>query len=127
MPPNGFSAALKMLRERRNLSGRELSLIAKIDHAYESRLESGEKTNPSDEAVDKLLRGLKPNERDAQIFRWLAQHPDTSSDWVVYMLDEPTGTLEEFTVGAVMVNRGKVPTPEKTLERVRKALAEDEE
>jgi transcriptional regulator with XRE-family HTH domain len=125
MPPNGFSAALKKLRERRNLSGRELSLIAKIDHAYESRLESGEKANPSEETLDKLLRGLKPNARDAQIFKWLAEHPDTSPEWVLYMLDETSGTIEEFTAGAAMVNRGNVPTPEKTLERVRKILSEE--
>lgn len=125
MPPNGFSAALKKLRERRNLSGRELSLIAKIDHAYESRLESGEKENPSDEAVDKLLRGLKPSERDAQIFRWLAEHPNTNTDWVTYMLDEQSGTIEEFTSGAAMVHRGNVPAPEKILERVRRILSEE--
>ena len=125
MPPNGFSAALKKLRERRNLSGRELSLIAKIDHAYESRLESGEKMNPSDEAVEKLLRGLKPSGRDAQIFRWLAEHPDTNAEWVGFMLDEPSGTIEEFTAGAAMVHRGSVPTPEKILERVRRILSEE--
>jgi HTH-type transcriptional regulator, competence development regulator len=125
MPQSGFSAALKKLRERRNLSGRELSLIAKIDHAYESRLESGEKENPSDETVDKLLRGLKPSDRDAQILRWLANHPDTNPDWVTYMLDETSGTIEEFTAGAAMVHRGNVPTPEKMLERVRKILSEE--
>lgn len=125
MPQNGFSTALKQLRERRNLSGRELSLIAKIDHAYESRLESGEKDNPSDDAVDKLLRGLKPSERDAQIFRWLAKHQDTDPDWVAFVLDEPSATIEEFTAGAAMVHRGTVPTPGKILERVRKILSEE--
>jgi transcriptional regulator with XRE-family HTH domain len=125
MPPNGFSAALKKMRERRNLSGRELSLLAKIDHAYESRLESGEKTNPSDEAVEKLLRGLKPSDRDTRMFWWLAEHPDTNPEWVLYVLDEASATIEEFTAGAAMVNRGNVPSPEKILERVRKILSEE--
>src|SRR5213082_1489813 len=64
MPTNGFGVALKTLRERRTLYGRELSTLAELDHAYENRLEAGEKTNPSDEVLDKLVRALKPSERD---------------------------------------------------------------
>lgn len=128
MPPNGFSAALKRMRERRTLSGREFSLLADIDHAYESRLESGEKDNPSDDVVEKLLRGLKlkASERDAQIFKWLAKHPDTSIDFVLYAIDDTSVTITEFTHGAAAVHRGKVTDPATMIERVRRILAEEE-
>ena len=127
MSPNGFSAALTKLRERRTLSGRELSKLADVDHAYESRLESGEKVNPSDEIIDKLLRGLKlkTNDRDALLLRYLAKYPDTKADYVTYVLDEPSVTIDEFTVGASMVNRGNAPAPAVIVERVRKILAEE--
>lgn len=127
MPPNGFSAALTKLRERRALSGREFSKLADVDHAYESRLESGDKDNPSDDTVDKLLRGLKlkANDRDAQMLRYLSRYPDTRADFVVYVLDEPSVTIDEFTMGASMMNRGNAPSPSLVIKRVRKILAEE--
>jgi len=127
MPPNGFGTALRKLRERRTLSVRELSTLAKLDHAYEYRLETSEKTNPSDEAMDKLIRALKPNDRDARMFRWLAEHPDTDTDFVVYALDDQSVTIEEFTAGAAMVHRGNIqPNPAKIIERVRRILSEEQ-
>jgi transcriptional regulator with XRE-family HTH domain len=127
MPSNGFGTALTILRERRGLSGRELSTLAEIDHAYEYRLESGEKTNPSVDAVEKLLRGLKPNDRDARVLKWLAEYPDTDSKYVAHVLDDQSVTIVEFTSGAAMVHRGKVrPEPAKVIERVRKILAEED-
>lgn len=127
MPTNGFSAALTKLRERRTLSGRELSKLADIDHAYESRLESGEKDNPSDETIDKLLRGLKlkANDRDALMLRYLARYPDTWANFVVYVIDEPSVTIEEFEMGASTMNRGNPPSPSVIIERVRRILAEE--
>src|SRR5438477_12283177 len=98
MPPNAFSTALTKLRERRTLSGREFSKLADVDHAYESRLESGEKENPSDETIDKLLRGLKlrTSDRDAQMLRYLAKHSETRIDLVTYVLEDPSVTIEEL-------------------------------
>lgn len=127
MPPNGFSTALTKLRERRTLSGRELSKLADVDHAYESRLEAGEKVNPSDETIGKLLRGLKlrTNDRDALMLRYLAKYPDTRADYVIYVMEEPSVTIDEFTMGASMVNRGNAPTPAVIIERVRRILAEE--
>lgn len=126
-PPSGFGAALTKLRERRGLSGRELSTLADLDHAYEYRLEVGEKTNPSPDAIDKLIRGLKPSDRDARVLRWLAEHPDTDAKYVTHVLDDHTVTLEEFTAGAAMAHRGRVrPEPAKVIERVRRILAEED-
>lgn len=127
MPPNGFSTALTKLRERRTLSGREFSKLAGVDHAYESRLESGDKDNPSDETLDKLLRGLKlkASDRDAQMLRYLAKHPDTRADLVLHVMEDTSVTIEEFSAGAGMMNRGTPPSPAVIIERVRKIIAEE--
>lgn len=126
MPLNGFGAALKALRERRALSGRELSKLADLDHAYEYRLEAGEKSSPSEDALDKLIRALKPSERDARILRWLAEHPDTHPKLVLYVLSDQEITLEVFTTAAGAVHRGTKPDPAKLIERVKKILEEEE-
>jgi transcriptional regulator with XRE-family HTH domain len=129
MPPNAFSTALTMLRERRTLSGRELSKLADVDHAYESRLESGDKENPSDDTIEKLLRGLKlkASDRDAQILKYTAKYPQTWSEFVAYCLGDPTVTMDEFTMGAGMMHRGEKPSPTVIIERVRRVLSEDPE
>ncbi|SRR5258706_14567122 len=127
MATNGFGAALKWLRERRTLSGREFSLLADLDNAYEYRLEIGEKTNPSDEVVDKLVRALKPSDRDGHVLRWLAEHSNTDPKYVVHVLEDQSVKFDEFTLGAAMMHRGRVrPEPAKVIERVRKILAEEE-
>ena len=127
MPINGFGAVLKWLRERRTLSGRELSLLADLDNAYEHRLETGEKTNPSGEVLDKLVRALKPSDRDGRMLRWLAEHPDTDPKYVLHVLEDQAVKFDEFTVGAAMMHRSRVrPDPAKVIVRVRKILAEEE-
>ena len=63
MPQTGLGVALKTLRERRTLSLREIGQLSSVDHAYVHRLETGEKTNPSEDLVEKLLKVLKPGER----------------------------------------------------------------
>lgn len=127
MPSNGLGAALTKLRDRRTLSIRELSTLADIDHTYIYRLEAGEKTKPSDEAIDKLIRGLKPSDRDTKIIKWLGQHPEVDAKFVLHALDDPTVTFEEFTIAAATVHRGNVrPDPAKLIERVRKIMSEEE-
>src|SRR5258705_10796280 len=106
MPTNGFGAALAALRERRTLSIRELSTLAGVDHAYVYRLETGEKANPSADAVEKLIKGLKPSDRDSRMFKWLAEHADADVKLVLHALDTPTVTFEEFATAAATVHRG---------------------
>jgi transcriptional regulator with XRE-family HTH domain len=125
MPANGFGVALKTLRERRTLSGRELSTLAELDHAYENRLETGDKTNPSHEVLDKLVRALKPSERDGRILRWLAQHPNTDPALVLHALDDRSVTMDEFTMAAGAVHRGSRPDPATLIERVRRVMREE--
>ena len=70
MAQTGLGIALRTLRERRTLSLREVGQLSTVDHAYVHRLETGEKTSPSHELVAKLLKVLKPDERDAGIVKW---------------------------------------------------------
>ena len=127
MPANGFGTALTKLRERRTLSIRELSTLAGVDHAYVYRLETGEKTNPSSDAIEKLVKGLKPSDRDTKILKWLAERADADAKLVLHVLDNSTVTFEEFATAAATVHRASVrPEPAKLIERVRKILAEED-
>jgi HTH-type transcriptional regulator, competence development regulator len=122
MSQTGLGAALKRLRERRGLSTRELGKLAEIDHAYIHRLETGEKTSPSDELTQRLLNVLKPNERDGKIVKWLVEHPDTGPELVEYTLDQPDIDIDIFTIAAGTRHRGAGrPEPAILIERVRRA------
>jgi Zn-dependent peptidase ImmA (M78 family)/transcriptional regulator with XRE-family HTH domain len=54
-----FGKALRIFRDARGLSLRELSTLTEVDHAYIHRLEIADKTAPSAEMIEKLARGLK--------------------------------------------------------------------
>jgi transcriptional regulator with XRE-family HTH domain len=129
MSDTGLGASLRKLRERRTLSVREVAKLADIDHAYIHRLESGEKTSPSQELIGKLLKALKANERDAAIVRWLVDHADANSELVEFVLDNPSIELHVFTVAAGARHRGGArPDPATLIERVTRALnAADED
>ena len=129
MNESGLGVALRKLRDRRGLSTREVGKLSEIDHAYIHRLETGEKSSPSPELSRELLSVLKPNDRDAVIVKWLVDHPDTNSELVDFVLDDPRIEVDVFTVAAGARHRGTArPTPAVLLERVRRALhsAEDE-
>ncbi len=122
MSQSGLGAALRKLRDRRGLSTRELGKLTEIDHAYIHRLETGEKSSPSDELTQRLLNALKPGERDARIVKWLVEHPDTGPELVEYTLDHPEIDLDIFTIAAGTRHRGAArPEPAVLLERVRRA------
>jgi len=124
MSSTGLGAALRILRDRRTLSVREISKLSDVDHAYIHRLEVGEKTNPSPELVAKLLKALKPSDRDGVIVKWLVEHPDTSPELVDYTLANPEIDIEVFTIAAGARHRGITrPDPSLLIERVRRAFA----
>jgi hypothetical protein len=103
-----------------------MSQLSDVDHAYVHRLETGEKTSPSDELVGKLLKVLKPTEREAGIIKWLVDHSDTDPDLVSFSLDDENIDLEVFTMAAGVRHRGNArPDPATLIARVRKLL-EDE-
>ena len=123
MGTTGFGTALCFLRNRRTLSARELGKLSGVDHAYIYRLENGEKTNPSQELIYKLLKVLKPSDREGSVVKWLADHPDTSSSLVSYVLEDDSVEFEVFTMAAGARHRGtKRPEPAVLIERVRRAL-----
>jgi transcriptional regulator with XRE-family HTH domain len=120
---SALGVALRALRERRTLSIREVGRLADVDHAYIYRLEQGEKSSPSPELVTTLLTVLKANARDAAIVRWLVDHADTWNELVQYCLEDPTVTMEEFTMAAGARHRATTrPAPAVLIERVRRAL-----
>src|ERR1700693_393204 len=106
MAQTGLGIALRKLRERRTLSLREVSQLSTVDHAYVHRLETGEKTSPSEELVGKLLRVLKPTERETDIVKWLTDHSDADPDLVEYVLDDESINVELFTAAAGVRHRG---------------------
>ncbi len=127
MPVTGLGVALRKLREDRTFSMRELGTLSGVDHAYIYRLESGEKTNPSDDAIDKLIKYLKPTARDAEIVKWLANNADTDPDLVDYVLSTESVSLEVLVGAAGIRHRGTVrPDPATLIKRVIK-LFEDED
>jgi len=128
MPQTGLGVALRELRERRTLSLREVGQLSTVDHAYVHRLETGDKTNPTQELVGKLLKVLKPSERDGDMVRWLVEHPDTDPELVRYVLgDESVGT-DVFMAAAGVRHRGAArPDPATLIARIKRAFEDDDE
>lgn len=126
MAQSAFGVFLRKLREKRGLSLRELALLAKIDHAYVHRLETGEKEAPSDEALTRLTRALKMTKRDSELLRYLARHPNVSIGLAEYALEDQTVTPEELGMAANMAFRGPTrPDYRTAIERIRRMLGDE--
>ena len=128
MPHTGLGVALKTLRERRTLSLREVSQLSTVDHAYVHRLETGEKASPSQELISKLLRVLKPDERDAAMVRWLVDHVDADPELVGFALLDPSISADVFAAAAGIRHRGSArPDPATLIARVKRAFDDEDE
>lgn len=128
MPQTGLGVAIKTLRERRTLSLRETGQLSTVDHAYIHRLETGEKANPSPDLVEKLLKVLKPSERDALLVTWLVDHADADPNLVEFVLQDPSVSIDVFTAAAGVRHRGNVrPDPATLIARIKKAFEDDED
>jgi transcriptional regulator with XRE-family HTH domain len=127
MPQTGLGAALKTLRERRTLSLREIGQLSSVDHAYVYRLETGEKTSPSQDLIEKLLKVLKPGKRDAELVMWLISHADADPRLVEFVLQDPSISIDVFSAAAGVRHRGNArPDPATLIARI-KELFEDED
>ena len=127
MTQTGLGIALKTLRERRTLSLREVGQLSTVDHAYVHRLETGEKTSPSHELVAKLLKVLKPDERDTGIVKWLVEHADADLQLVEFVLADPSISVDVFAAAAGIRHRGTArPDPATLIARVKRAFEDDE-
>ena len=126
MKKNGLGFLLRLLRERRGLSLRELGQLAQTDHAYIYRLEQGEKGAPSEDVLHRLIRALKADRREAEMLRFLAAHPETADELVAEVLNDPTVTYDEFAATAGAAFRGSArPNYAQLLARVRRILSEE--
>lgn len=128
MSQTGLGVALKTLRERRTLSLREIGQLSSVDHAYVHRLESGEKANPSPDLVEKLLRVLKPVERDVALVMWLVDHAEADPRLVEFVLNEPSITIDIFSAAAGVRHRGNVrPDPATLIARIQRAFEDEDD
>jgi len=127
MPETALGGWLKGLRERGDLSLRDLAQRSDIDHAYIYRLETGAKESPSDEVVTKLTSALSLTDRDAEIFRFLATHPNTDINIVNFVRENPGVTFTEFHMLTTVVNRGSQPDFATSLARIRRILEEEDD
>lgn len=128
MPQTGLGVALKTLRERRTLSLREVGQLSSVDHAYVHRLESGEKANPSQDLIEKLLKVLKPAERDTAIVIWLVDHPDADPGLVEFVLQDPSISIDVFSAAAGVRHRGNArPDPATLITRIKSLFEDDDE
>ncbi|MBS1942168.1 MAG: helix-turn-helix domain-containing protein [Bacteroidetes bacterium] len=128
MSQTGLGVALKTLRERRTLSLREIGQLSSVDHAYVHRLESGEKTNPSTDLVEKLLKVLKPGERDAALVLWLVDHAEADPRLVEFVLNDPSISIEIFSAAAGVRHRGNTrPDPATLIARIQRAFEDEDD
>ena len=128
MSQTGLGVALKTLRERRTLSLREVGQLSSVDHAYVHRLESGEKTNPSPDLLEKLLRVLKPGERDAALLMWLVDHAEADLRLVEFVLNDPSISIDIFSAAAGVRHRGNTrPDPATLIARIQRAFEDEDD
>lgn len=117
---------LKLLRERRGLSLRELGRLAEVDHAYIYRLETGDKEAPSTEVLAKLIKALKADKREADILYYLSDHGNTAAELTELAFRDQTITPEIFAAAAGAAFRGKRPNYAELIQRVRRILDDDD-
>lgn len=103
-----FGYALRKFREERGLSLREFGKLCAIDHAYIHRLEKDEKTSPSEDVVESLVRTLKLNSRRARLLRFLVGR-EANEQLIEVFLEDEERPLEVFESLAQMSFRGKRP------------------
>ena len=103
-----FGSALRYFREERSLSLRELSTLSSVDHAYIHRLESGDKTAPSPEVLEKLARGLKLTTHKRRMLELLTATDSMDNHLFELALEVPE-RYELVKVAATMSFRGTRP------------------
>ena len=122
MPESALGNWLKDLRNRRDLSLREVAERSSVDHAYIYRLETGAKEAPSDDVVSKLISALTPPKRDAEIFRFLVSHSNIDVKLIEFVRADPDISFDEFHMLTTVVNRGSRPDYATSLARIRRFM-----
>lgn len=125
MPESALGRWLRVLRDGRSLSLREVAQRSEVDHAYIHRLETGAKEAPSDEVINKLINALSPSARDVEILRFLSSHPSIDAELADFAAKDSSVTPEEFHMLTTVVSRGARPNYAVSLERIRRFMRED--
>ena len=121
-----FGALLKRFREERKFTLRELEKLSEVDHSYIHRLETGEKTSPSEDTVKALTRALKLDSRKALILKCLVNR-SAPDDLVEIVLDEPEHDLADFESVTAMSHRGTRPKTKEDWRRLLNMVRETRE
>jgi HTH-type transcriptional regulator, competence development regulator len=106
----GFGDALKRFREERGLSLRELDKLSGVNYAYIQRLESNDKTAPSDDKLDDLSAALKLTPQRRGLLKSLLSSPPVHDALFEAMLHHPVATVDAFVIAARVSFRGARPT-----------------
>jgi transcriptional regulator with XRE-family HTH domain len=122
MPESALGVWLKGLRDRRDLSLRDVAERSQVDHAYIYRLETGAKEAPSDEVVNKLVTALTPPKRDADILRFLVDHANVDLKLIEFVRADTSVTFDQFRMLTTVVNRGARPNYATSLARIRQIM-----
>lgn len=118
----GLGFLLRTLRDERRLSLSEVAELSKVDKAYIHRLESGEKTSPSEETVKKLRRVLKPDERRSEFLDYLVSHSNSHAALVEAALNDPGISLQAFAAADGASFRGAPLEPSELLRKMQEIL-----
>ena len=103
-----FGELLKRFREERQFTLRDLGKLSGVDHAYIYRLETGEKSTPSEDTVKALMKALKLDSRQARILRFLESR-EVPDGLVETVMHKPEHDLTDFESVAAMSYRGGRP------------------
>lgn len=122
MAESAFGVVLRKLRERRELSLRDLGALAEVDHAYISKIERGDKEPPPDETFARLSRHLKAAQHELAILKFLHANNAVDPALALQALADPEVTPEIMAIAVSVVHRGAGrPTPAQWLERAKNA------
>lgn len=126
MSTTALGILLRHLRERSELSLRELGDRADLDHAYIYRLETGHKVAPSTDVTARLARALELTTREREILECVAERPGTDPRLAELAAEDPTISSEEFFTAAGTTFRGRArPDPRTMIERARRMLRDE--
>ena len=106
----GFGDALRLFREERGLSLRELGTLSGVNYAYIQRLESNDKTAPSEEKIDALSSALKLTAQRRGLLRALITMSPVPDALFEAMRQHPPATVDAFIVSSKVSFRGNRPT-----------------
>jgi hypothetical protein len=78
--------------------------------------------------MEKLLKVLKPGERDAALVLWLAGHAEADPRLVEFVLEDPTISIEIFSAAAGVRHRGNIrPDPATLIARIKRAFEDEDD